>query len=50
MNEKPDALTRRGVTHWCGKRVLHLLPQPAGFASNVSQMQCTGEYMRISSS
>jgi len=40
MDEEAAALTRCGGTIWCGKSGLHLLPQTAGLASNVSQMQC----------
>ena len=43
MNEKVADLTRCSEAFWCGKVGLHLLPQAAGFASNVSQMQFTYE-------
>jgi hypothetical protein len=39
--KKAAALTRWGVALRCRKRGQHLLPQSAGFASNVSQMRLT---------
>ena len=39
--ERAAALTRWGVTLWRGKCGQLLLPQPAGFASNVSQKRFT---------